>query len=1789
MANKGYEPTFEPDPTTGLAPDQPEATPVSGGSATEPPSQAAFEELYAAQVEAGIPTVEPLPPLMPAAAPGVLPPYEAPPEAPPIEPSKVQADIETGKLYDVSVPEKPVEVRLRAGRYVPVKVPPKPLAAPAVGVSGVTGLVAGVPSVPGVGAVPEPLPRPAPKPPTVKAPPAKVYDPKLIAEATTLKDAGLTAIETYDKLILAGLPSSTAMGVMENAGYGIIGIGAAKPDDPMTLILPPGRGKVKVGDIETTTDMLAAINRLPEAERQAEYERMGIIKPPKEITELPPNIRLDLTTGKYYDVSDPSKPVEVPIGEIVALRRVEIVPTLAELVAPPPLSLEDETRILGLAETIAAGKYKTDEPTPEQVRAVTEELVQLDWKVRMTTTELPDGNRINNLELTAVKEDAPLVYTALVEDGLEAANVIIGQQQTAEYEKALIERAELELTNKFIGDQYMPIKDWNDLPPAWQEIALSKGFDGLDSSVAEAETTLEPFKVRKGAYNVEKALLLRDPAVDWAAGMLFTPETLAEIQYRKAPGLSIGVTTMPDVKEAPPSPVAITPAGEEGLLLEYMGKFRDFLDKYAPYQPGAREKRFKVAEKRIKDLHQELSAFGDSVRTTAIDVLNKVAPYQPGARDERLEAVGENIAFAKTRYDEILKSATKLSDNFKVLVLDTLNKIAPYQPGAREERLEVARPRVEELVRSIKNLPESSREYISKLIDLVDKIAPYQPGAKEERIKVANARMKVLKDTISDISKDVKDGMVAVIEKLDDIAPYRPGAREERFKTAEERVEFAKERFDELLAIAEKRMAALKDGVANIQDNVAELATLAMGKLDKLAPYKPEEREDRIEVAKETIKHTGKVIDKAYETSMDRVIPIVVPSISLEGVTDPVLLAQLRTQARGEVEAELLKMDPGTISAWIRYSRGEIIYPFMILPIRQTLDYQKFNLEAKQKVLDFIIDNQPRNFNIDRVIRLIKEGKFGEAGLSPKVAAQMSAIAVASLASPSPIHRAATLYILGLLGLVAAWYGGRGIQMLIGAGQAEEAYRTSTAPTITVADIPSGVRNALSMPPTMEAVGISTLYELSQQDKYKEIIEGARRESENLDRLLGEYEKSKLPLGRAEGYPSVLAPPFPPSGVIVPGEIAEVGAIPTTELAPTTEFFPAGKEIAEIPLLVPPAIPPVKEELRPVVVVGKVSPLVPGAVPSPYGVRGYLPHYRQPTITIPGVGDVARELTFAERVRYNMRVAADYYTAARELQKAEEAIKPKFRKIYTRVISPEEVTGISEEAFERLVKWRVAQIAGLDVTPATVVPEIDLAWLSKEFNRLDMESRRSHAQWIQSRDLKDKQEAEELVRQRNIIDEAIQARVKAGWSVRKEKWRRQMEEVMSKQEASRIVEESRRYAARIEAMVASALSQLKELPSYAAYSDKLTAFSNASEQYVNSVSPQFVSPDVGLTIGKVSTALGNMISQAEINTLLKNAEQLATTTIQKYQNQGLPITDVMSQTATELYTSLNEQLASMNLSAVATQTITDAATQTALSNAVQSAVQAQTMTQTQAQTATNTMTAARTAAKTATRAVTRPATRTAARAITRAIARPITAVSTLTVARTARIPRIGIPIIPLPQLGEIEEEPTKIPRGSITWGQGIFWKYIPPPWDQNKPITLKYPPVGAKNTDSNVPSETIQMIGKPRAKVPYAVNIDLGIADIAITKGGKSIKFTGKGLETDVGRRMPSTTQGMSLEEDILELGVAESTRRPKRKVTYRPMVKKGKRVYKKRIAWDGNLAELTGMRKGTLSEITGI
>ena len=86
------------------------------------------------------------------------------------------------------------------------------------------------------------------------------------------------------------------------------------------------------------------------------------------------------------------------------------------------------------------------------------------------------------------------------------------------------------------------------------------------------------------------------------------------------------------------------------------------------------------------------------------------------------------------------------------------------------------------------------------------------------------------------------------------------------------------------------------------------------------------------------------------------------------------------------------------------------------------------------------------------------------------------------------------------------------------------------------------------------------------------------------------------------------------------------------------------------------------------------------------------------------------------------------------------------------------------------------------------------------------------------------------------------------------------------------------------------------------------------------------------------------------------------------------------------------------------------------------------------------------------------------------------------------------------------------------------------------------------------------MIGKTTAIVPESISVDLGIVDAFITNRGRNIEFRGKGEETDVGERLPSTTQGMSVDGAYPGMPIADQgISHPK--ISKKKSKRKGKRL----------------------------
>jgi len=136
-------------------------------------------------------------------------------------------------------------------------------------------------------------------------------------------------------------------------------------------------------------------------------------------------------------------------------------------------------------------------------------------------------------------------------------------------------------------------------------------------------------------------------------------------------------------------------------------------------------------------------------------------------------------------------------------------------------------------------------------------------------------------------------------------------------------------------------------------------------------------------------------------------------------------------------------------------------------------------------------------------------------------------------------------------------------------------------------------------------------------------------------------------------------------------------------------------------------------------------------------------------------------------------------------------------------------------------------------------------------------------------------------------------------------------------------------------------------------------------------------------------------------------------------------------------------------------------------------------------------------------------------------------------ARNIKTGKKAKPVPPiLPKVKTNKEGRPIYPPGTVVFRmgktkRGAEYKAMLPPYNQAKLVSSKLPPVGMKRT-SGTPSETLTVIGDK--KLPFEnISADLGVVDVFVDTKKKKIRFKGGGLQTDVGRRIPGPTRGVSL------------------------------------------------------------
>lgn len=303
---------------------------------------------------------------------------------------------------------------------------------------------------------------------------------------------------------------------------------------------------------------------------------------------------------------------------------------------------------------------------------------------------------------------------------------------------------------------------------------------------------------------------------------------------------------------------------------------------------------------------------------------------------------------------------------------------------------------------------------------------------------------------------------------------------------------------------------------------------------------------------------------------------------------------------------------------------------------------------------------------------------------------------------------------------------------------------------------------------------------------------------------------------------------------------------------------------------------------------------------------------------------------------------------------------------------------------------------------------------------------------------------------------------------------------------------------------------------YEEYLRKKAILENARKTYVASLNPQPIK-GTGKSSKAIGAAAGVFMAQDIIQSALLHEL-----------NKGETMRSAMD-TAQSKIASVSEELGltRQQINAANAAVVYDLAVSTLTTEAVKTASIGQTEGWTDTQLQTKTFNATQSAIKTIVQSAvnTGTLTKTQANAMTQELTRVAEQVTTLTTK------------IKLPKLSAKEAaiaDKNRYPDGTVVWKMGETkrgdeWKIIPPPYTLAKPISSTTPPKGVKKT-KGTPQETLTFIG---GKVPFKnVSFDLGVTDGFIDVKARTIRFTGEGEQTDVGKRQTSTTKGISLTDN---------------------------------------------------------
>lgn len=538
------------------------------------------------------------------------------------------------------------------------------------------------------------------------------------------------------------------------------------------------------------------------------------------------------------------------------------------------------------------------------------------------------------------------------------------------------------------------------------------------------------------------------------------------------------------------------------------------------------------------------------------------------------------------------------------------------------------------------------------------------------------------------------------------------------------------------------------------------------------------------------------------------------------------------------------------------------------------------------------------------------------------------------------------------------------------------------------------------------------------------------------------------------------------------------------------------------------------------------------------------------------------------------------------------------RMLGTKTITASEI-GMSDAQFARFIKFRVTHP---NTTPFHFKAMEAFEW-EKMMAAVTKVAKAGQKPKVGIGGLTPAQAAE----QAKILAEIVrQAKIKAAYPAVKAEWVEQLARVTAKQPltASQIVEQAIKNEAMWRAMAEASIARVQPtgfyIPDYPfviplAISDlRISTHQLAGTQPLTNAQVQTIAKAANITEAKVramakagtlTTTLSNSATVARIiaKTQGLTLAQVKTLTEALTKTQGLVQAKVASLTKAQTKALADALTKAMVSEALAVETATSVAELTkvlpaeATQVATEAAVKAMTKAVAEGATKTEAKVAAQQAVQTALQTITAPP-------VAPTVAPPLTPVPTPTPAPTPSA--LIIPPFPygVTRVGD-ERKEMPLPQGVIVFRMGTFWKHLPPPYTQKKFLTLPRGiiPMGAINTDLKSPQETLQIIGEPMAEVPESISADIGISDAIVFNRGQNIKFTPRGTLTDVGQRIESTTEGISIPaRGTDEFSLSEYYKEERKQPFRRPEARKKGRSRKKRN-W---LHEAT--RPPTIQELMG-